>query len=212
MAKYFKKFPKISYNLNEYNTDYITNLTTRFSIEQSLKNNVIAYYPYIVKDGDTPEIIASKLYGSVERHWVILLLNDIVDPQFDWPLPYKAFYDYVEGKYVTNAGVGQTGYQWASTNTHSYYKVITETISDVVKVKEYEIDATAYANLASSFSETISLPNSGTLNVTTTKKTKSYFEYEEEINENKKRIKLLNPDLILGFESEIEELFLNGTV
>lgn len=216
MARYFKKFPKANYTLNNYNENYITNLTVRFSFEEKLKNNTIAYYPYIVKDGDTPETLASKIYGSVERHWVILLLNDIIDPQFDWPLPYGAFETYIKDKYAKNASVGQTGFEWASSNIHSYYKVISETVSDstgvqVTNAKEYEIDSTSYAALATS-TDVINLSNTTTLYVNITKKTKTYYDYEQEINENKKTIKLLNPDLVLDLESQIEEIFLDGAL
>jgi hypothetical protein len=216
MARYFRKFPKANYTLNNYNENYITNLTVRFSLEEKLKNNVIAYYPYIIKDGDTPEILASKIYGSVERHWVILLLNDIIDPQFDWPLPYRAFETYIKDKYAKNASVGQTGFEWANSNIHSYYKVISETVVDstgtkVTNTKEYEIDATSYAALSTSI-DTIDLTDGTTLYVDISKKTKSYYDYEQEINENKKRIKLLNPDLVLDLESQIEEIFLDGAV
>ena len=41
--------------------------------------------------GDTPEIIASKYYGDPEKHWIVLLANDIINPFFDFPLNYQEF-------------------------------------------------------------------------------------------------------------------------
>ena len=37
-----------------------------------------------MQDSDTPEIIADKYYGNVEYHWVVLLFNNIIDPQFEY--------------------------------------------------------------------------------------------------------------------------------
>lgn len=211
MARYFKKFPKTYYKLNDYNEQYITNIVSRFSLEPSFRNNLVAYYPYLIKEGDTPEIIASKVYGSVERHWIVLMVNDIVDPQFDWPLPYKAFNNFVNDKYISNAGVGQTGLEWAKTTVKSYYKVVSKKIGEVTTSNEYEIDYTTYTNTPVTTIETISLPNNVPMILTTTRNTKTYYDYEEELNENKKRIKLLNPNLVQAIEQEFEDLFENGT-
>lgn len=212
MANFFRKYPKTNYRLSDYSEEYVTDLTLRFAFEKGLKSSVSGLFNYYVKDGDTPEIIASKIYGSVERHWIILLFNEIIDPQFDWPLSYMNFQKYVTEKYASNAGVGQTGLEWALSNTKHYYKVVTNKISDVETVNEYEIDATAYAALASSSIENFSLPNGVGLQVTTTKKTKTYYEYEDEINENKKTIKLLNPDFVPYLEIELERLILDGNI
>jgi len=86
MSKYFNYFPKTFYKLNENSNDVdtVTNITSRFGFEQTFKNNSAVYYEYDVQDSDTPEIIASKIYKDPEKHWVVLLFNDILDPQFDW--------------------------------------------------------------------------------------------------------------------------------
>ena len=53
----------------------------------------------MVKDGETPEIISYKYYGAAKYHWVILLMNQIRDPQWDWPLDSKSFNEFVSNKY-----------------------------------------------------------------------------------------------------------------
>ena len=83
MAKYFKFFPTTYYlkDNNSSSLDVLTNITSRFGFEKELKENSATYYTYEIKDGDTPEIIAEQIYGSSERHWIVLLFNDIVDSQ-----------------------------------------------------------------------------------------------------------------------------------
>jgi nucleoid-associated protein YgaU len=100
MAKYFNYFPKTLYTANNSSAglDTVTNIIARFGFEQSLKNNSSAFYKYQIQESDTPEIIAHKYYGNAEKHWIVLLFNDIIDPQFDWPLKYDVLIDFVDAK------------------------------------------------------------------------------------------------------------------
>ena len=80
MANYFSKFPKVYHSFDDYKTsEQVVNILSRFSLESSLKENTSIFYDYDIRDGDTPEIIASKMYNSPERHWIILLFNDIIE-------------------------------------------------------------------------------------------------------------------------------------
>ena len=65
--------------------DVVNNITSRFNFEEKFKENSAVAYEYEIKDSDTPEISASKFYGDSERHWIVLLFNNIIDPQFDFP-------------------------------------------------------------------------------------------------------------------------------
>jgi hypothetical protein len=105
MAKYFNYYPKTFYTSdNEVNgVEAVTNIIARFAFDSQLKENSSAFYPYQIQDSDTPEIIADKYYGNVEYHWVVLLFNDIIDPQFDWPLKSDTLIDYIDKKYTANA-------------------------------------------------------------------------------------------------------------
>ena len=114
MAKYFNFFPKTFYSLSDKSTaaDLVTNVIARFGFEQELKENSSVYYAYDIQDGDTPETIANKYYGSPERHWVVLLFNDIIDPQYDWPLDQRTIIKYIDDKYTANGAANtspQTG-------------------------------------------------------------------------------------------------------
>jgi hypothetical protein len=100
MAKYFNYFSKTFYTSDDDSPglDTVTNIISRFAFENSLKENSAAFYPYNIQDSDTPEIIARKYYDNVERHWIVLLFNDIIDPQFDWPLDQRTIIDFIDTK------------------------------------------------------------------------------------------------------------------
>ena len=77
---YFKTFPKTTYSLEGYeNTEVIDVLKrTRFTFDSSFSKR--SYTQYTLEQGDTPDIIASKVYGSPEWWWLVLLFNDITNP------------------------------------------------------------------------------------------------------------------------------------
>jgi hypothetical protein len=59
---------------------------------------------YKVKEGETPEIIAHKMYGDSELHWIVMLVNNIVDRYHDWPMSTNQFNSYLNQKYVDADG------------------------------------------------------------------------------------------------------------
>jgi len=221
MAKYFRHFPKTFYTSNQDSPglDSVTNIMARFSIEQSLLENTNIFYPYDVQDTDTPEIIADKIYGSSERHWIVLSFNRIVDPQWDWPLSQDNFIKYVNNKYTANAGVGQTGIQWAldESNIHAYFKTVTRTItagasnresrSRSQTIEKLEVDANTYASIGAT-TNTYTLKDGNVVTEEVTKSTESYYTYEFDENEAKRSIKILKNDFILELEKEFKGVFL----
>ena len=215
MAKYFNYFPKTLYTSNNRTSglDTVTNIISRFGFESSLKNNSAAFYKYDIQEGDTPEIIATKYYDNPERHWIVLLFNDIYDPQWDWPLQYKSFIDYVDKKYsapeyADTANTSISGLSWAMNvnNVQSYVKVITRTNSDNISIVEkLGVDANTYANVAVT-TTTYTLQDNSIITQKVTKETKSYYDYEMELNEEKRSIKLLKPEFIPDVEKEFKKV------
>jgi len=210
MAQYFKNFPKTIYSLeNKVNgVDSVTSIISRFALEQSFKENTSVYEKYNIQESDTPEIIAAKLYGSSERHWMVLAMNDIVDPLSDWPLDYRTFIKFVTDKYSANASAGQTGLEWAQGHTHSYIIIETRTTvgsSDYIESRVI-VDANTYANTAISTS-TVTLADNNQVTIEISKETQSYYDYELEENENKRQIKLLKPEFAYPLEQELISVF-----
>jgi hypothetical protein len=213
MSKYFNYFPKTLYTneLNNSGIDSVTNIISRFSFEENLKENISAFYEYDIQESDTPEIIAHKYYGDSEKHWVVLLFNDIMDPQYDWPLQYSSFIKYIDNKYSANnyantANTSVTGLSWSqnTNNIKSYFKIITQSSGDNDFVEKIEVDGNTYANIAASTSN-YTLQNGSNLTITITKETQTYYDFELEENENKRKIKLLKSEFIYEVEKEFKK-------
>jgi len=215
MSKYFNYFPKTFYTSNNNSTgiDTVTNIIARFGFENKLKENSSAFYKYTIKDSDTPEIIAHKFYDHSERHWIVLLFNDIIDPQYDWPLQSDTLIDYINTKYSTveyanTANTLVTGLSWAQNISHvqAYYKIITRTSADGTDIVEkITVDANTYANIAAT-SISYTLNNASSITQTVSKTSQTYYDYELELNEAKREIKLLKGDFVSEVEKEFKRV------
>ena len=207
MSKYFNYFPKTLYTSDSITAGVYINLISRFSFEGSFKKNTTVSYEYDIQDSDTPEIIASKFYDDPERHWIVLMFNNITDPQFDWPMDYRTLISFIDNKYSASANVGQSGSSWAKSHTHAYYKVETRTTisTNTITVKKIEVDANTYANVAIS-SSNVTLADGHIITIAVSKDTQSYYDYEMELNEDKRKIKLLKPEFIQSVEEEFRRV------
>ena len=94
MATFFSKYPKLILN-----NRLVTDIIARTALKEKYSNRLSVFYPYDLQDGDTPEIIAHKYYGDTEKHWLVLLANEIMDATFDFPLGYQEFENYLNEKY-----------------------------------------------------------------------------------------------------------------
>ena len=125
---YFDAFPVIQYDSKgDLNFKDVTNLLRRVGMRAKLKSNTLLYDTYDVKEGETPEMIAHKLYGDPELHWIILLLNDITDRYHQWPMTGGQFLDYLNDKYTNPDGI----HHYESTQTSGDTKVKIEVFNEV---------------------------------------------------------------------------------
>ncbi len=204
--QYFNTLPKIVY-INEQGISSIyTNLMARASIIPSVFKNPLIYYQYDLQEGDTPEIVAYKYYGDSYRYWIVLFANQIMDPQWEWPLNYNTFNAYVKDKYGYNESLGtwsvlnpySTTYQWQKIITQYDASTQTTTVNTVV------IDELAYNNLVES-TNSYSLPT-GQVSVSVTKNILTYYDWEQETNESKRTISLLNERYVIELEKQFKNI------
>ena len=105
--KYFNAFPRMFYNLSGVgeNQTVVTNIFRRVKVRDKIKNNISLLDQYDVHEGEKPEDVAYKAYGSTDYFWVITLLNNIVNRYYDWPLDEYVFQQYCKDKYDNADGI-----------------------------------------------------------------------------------------------------------
>lgn len=204
MASFFTKYPKLIYN----NT-IVTDILSRVALREKYSSAVELYYEYETQDGDTPEIIAAKYYGDPEKDWIILLMNEIIDPYYDIRLSYQQFVLYMNSKYKTQGdALHMTGFDYAASHTNpapfSYMVDITTIDSETgtIAVNSMYIDEISYngTNTNNSFNF------NSTNNISYNKRRVTILEYENQLNEAKGKIKLLQKQYVSQFEKELESL------
>lgn len=134
-SPFFNSFPKINYNITgafRGNLTTVTNIFHRLGYLKEILNNISSYYLYDIRDGDTPEILAEKVYGDVGAGWMIVYANNIVDPQWDWPLDDETLKKYIIDKYGSLSA--------ATTLIHHYEKVTETTVDGITTTRIQQID------------------------------------------------------------------------
>lgn len=89
---YFKRFPVIYYpvtinGVQQYASLKDVTINVRFIKE--FVSNITLYDFYDIVDGETPEIISEKFYGTPLYHWIIMLINERYDYLEDFPISYN---------------------------------------------------------------------------------------------------------------------------
>jgi hypothetical protein len=196
--QYFDTLPKIIYIDSTGNSKVMTNLLARASVIPQILKDPLVYYSYDIQEGDTPEIIANKYYGDSYRYWIVLFANELLDPQWDWPMTSMVFEQYLADKYP-------------STNVYSeieyYEKIITQydVNSQTTYIKKIRIDENTYNSLPVTQTETYTLPT-GPVSVTTERNAVSIYDYELNLNESKRNIRILNANYVDLMETQFKKL------
>ena len=117
---YFSPFNYILYPDFVDPTQYLVlkDITTRVVRKMNLVDDQSLYYPYTMKDGETPESICQSLYGSADYYWTIFIINTIFDRFYDFPLSSDQFSSYIINKYGSIASA-QTQYKYYITDPYA---------------------------------------------------------------------------------------------
>ena len=204
--KYFDTFPFVTTADNKGNYTQLVNLTLRSKLIPQLSRNPLLFYKYAIQEGDTPEIIANKYYGDPYRYWMILIANEIADPQWEWPLSTQQFTKFIIDKYADAAG-NQSPIDYTQVTIHHYEKLITtyDDSNQTTVIKNIVIDEDTYNHTVETTKQA-RFDYGGIVTYTVTKKAVSIFDYENELNEKKRNIKLINANYITDIENQFKYL------
>jgi len=162
----------------------VTNIMKRVKFKPSVLEDISNYYPYFIKEGERPDIIAHAQYGNIGYAYLIMLVNDIQDPNFDWPLSSQIFEKYIINKYgsVTIAIAG----------VKNYYQIIRAEVartgtSETVPEVKFAVDETTYNALDSDDRSTL-----------------TDYDYEVELNDAKREIRLINPAFVQDIDYQVK--------
>jgi hypothetical protein len=224
---YFENVPAVEYPSFESNTSNVllTNILTRSGFLREVTENTAMFYEYQVKDGETPEVIAHKLYGDVKRFWIVLLFNNLSNPYYDFPLVTEQLDKLIENKYAMSLATAQ------STIHHHYERITRSVLFNGILQSEETVDytlsplypdpvsgaAVARPYLTYTPDSCVAGPTTqesfanGITVVTSTQYCNmTHYTYEFEENEKRRTIRLLDKDFVIPVENEFRRLMRDG--
>ena len=179
---YFANFPQI-----EYQGKIARNLMARPKIAESLLNNPNAFYDYEIKNDLRPDQVASRYYNDPHLVWLIFLANNITDPYYEWPLNQNQFADFLISKYGSVAA--------AQAKILHYQKRVGGIASNSRDPNGTIITKETF-DLESSFNN---INEAGYAPVYA-------YDYEDELNEAKRKIKLIDSSLASAAKQLLREV------
>lgn len=184
------------------------NLFRRVRFRDNMNALYVNSVRYSVQEGETPETISQKRYGSTDWYWTILLLNNIIDVQNDWPLAADELDKIIELKYGPNVNTTRH-WETKEIRTTGGLKVLDSgVIVELYQGTTAQQSPTYYPSYTFTYKDgnaEFTLSGSQVL----TKVTNREFEYSN--NENKKEIYLIKSSFLLKMEEEINNLFAYDT-
>ena len=105
MASYFRQVPDFDYvnrdsdgkSIGDYQV--VKNLFKRVKIRQDILENLAYFTQYKITGDDRPDNVAFEIYGDESFDWLVLLSNNIMNIQTEWPLSQAAFNEFLIKKY-----------------------------------------------------------------------------------------------------------------
>jgi len=190
MSEYFSYFPITKHDLtNVGQTIDATNVLRRFIIRASVQERSDVFYEYNLQSGDRPDVVAEKYYGDADLAWLVLLFNNIIDPMFDYPLFDRDFETYLKQKYGS--------IPHAQSTVHEYRQILNEKSvkfdGTIIEKRYVVVDETKYNTLSEEGRELI-----------------TKYDYEVELNDAKRSIRLLDKRFLNQVKSEVEVILKDG--
>jgi len=196
MSNYFKQVPDFEYvsRLPDAKiSDYIPvkNLFKKGYLRDDIFQNLTFFTKYQVMGDDRPDNIAYDLYNDPSLDWVILLSNNIINIQTEWPMPQADLDRYLLEKY---------GSYEAQEEIHHYETIEVKNSTGVVIVEE---GLTVESDFSVEFYDWMIDSLETKQGITTPI---SNYEYELKIEDDKRNIFALKPRYLNIVKDDLQEM------
>ena len=192
--QYFQNFSALYYKINGKD-ELVIDILKRALIKADVVNNIDAYLEYEVKEGDSLQSISYNLYDSVYPFWIILLMNQELNPYFCLPVKEDILKEQAKKKYGEDHLYDIHHYedsQGVKVDNPIFYEELTNKFYRIINGENIYINS----NLVTYDEQT---------------RSKSYtpisnWQYEINENEKKRTIKLLRPEYLDAVLDEFNEM------
>ena len=216
MQGYFSYFPDLEYvsrmTDRSANDEYIPvkNLFRRPKNRDDMMSVVTYFEDYMILGNERPEEVAERVYGDPRFDWIILITNNITKIRDEWPLTDVDFRKFVLSKYGSDEKLEEVHHYLTELFVDDFARVVIP--EGLVVDSNFDcsyLERNKNRQTEVSLSGTIQLNEMSSVDAAGTVKDSSgniithgnvfpitNYQYEQELNDAKRRIKILKDDFL----------------
>ena len=196
MSNYFKQIPDFQYvsRLPDATiSDYINvkNLFKRGKLKENVASDATLFTKYKVEGDDRPDNVAFKVYDNENLDWLVMVCNNIMNLQSEWPLLQAEFDRHLIDTYGT----------YENLNSIHHYETIEIKNSMGVKLVEQGLEVDSDYSIT--YYDSITEQEVTQTNIVTPI---TNLEYETKLDDDKRNIFLLKPSYVNVVTDDMEEI------
>lgn len=227
---YFSKFPRAFLSIDNDNF-IVEDFLRRVAVADLFNVNTVFLEDYFVRDKETPEFVSQIFYGTPTYHWIILMVNNIVNLNEEWPIPDSKVTDLIYLKYdfevsvpdeseynVNDVVQSNSGGEFVVSKTETGKVFLRSqvgktylTVASILENVTTETDGLTVTSIIDPEEATHHFydPEIGYIvdeGYSPTTVSVSNYDYEVTANDNKRTVKILSPNYISFFVSNFDRL------
>tara|TARA_B100001250_G_scaffold80788_1_gene66466 strand:- start:201 stop:872 length:672 start_codon:yes stop_codon:yes gene_type:complete len=194
---YFRNIPNFEYVNRTKDGQFISNYTQvknffkKGKMREDIFQDLTVFEKYNIKGDDRPDNVANEIYGDPTLDWIVLTSNNIINIYNEWPLTQQVFEDYILDKYGSYEKLDETH--------HYESNEVKDSTGIIIFPKGVNVSA---AQSVSYYEPT----RDEQVTVNPVSKAVTNYQYEEDINNKKRRIFLLKPSYLNVVFDDLEEM------
>ncbi len=199
MSQYFRKLPNLNYpsllKTRESNTDFVQtkNLFRRVKVREDLFANFMQFDKYKIVGDERPDNVAQKVYDNDDLDWVILLSNNIVDLNNEWPLTQFQLNEFLSEKYSPQELVSIHHYETLELRDNKNQLILP---AGIVVDEDFNLEYLSGGQVKSTNSLVDGRPV----------KAVTFYDYENSQNDKKRNINVLKQEFLGLFIKDFERI------
>ena len=199
MSNYFRRLPDLDYpsllKNRESNTDFVQtkNLFRRAKVREDLFANFMQFDKYKIMGDERPDNVAEKVYNSSNLDWVVLMSNNIIDINNEWPLTQFQLNLFLSEKYSPQQLVSIHHYETLELRDNKKQLILR---AGIVVNEDFNMEYLSGGQVKSTNSLVDGRPV----------KAVTFYDYENDLNDKKRNINILKQEFLGIFIKDFERI------
>ena len=176
-----------------------------------LKDNVTLFNKYVIKDGDRPDTIASKIYGSSRFDYVVILSAGITNINHEWPVQDYQIYEVALNKYGSETKMNEVHHYETYEIKDSKGRQILP--PNIIVDDSFKIDGSAlrfptnrFTLISQAGNNQLDDKNEYSVLTDNIARPVTNYEFEINLNEEKRNINILIPGYLSTFVNDLRDV------